>query len=180
MILTEKQFNALYKAYYSKISRYVSAKVNNREDAQELVEDVFIKVNQCYNLFDETKSQIGTWIYNIAKNVLIDHFRKVKQQMVSINVGDSDEDSEYVEHVDVVDTNLNPLEALVQAEKVKVIKDSFKKLNKLEKQLITLYAINGLSYNEIVDKLDIPLGTVKGTIHRARKIIADSVQPVTA
>jgi RNA polymerase sigma factor (sigma-70 family) len=152
----------------------VSSKINNREDAQELVEDVFIKVSQFYPTFDESKSQLATWIYNIAKNVLIDYFRKKKMSTVSINVNDADDDSDFVEHVDIVDTTLDPLEALIQNEKIKNIKDNFKKLNTLEKKLMTMYAINGLTYNEIVDKLDIPLGTVKGTIHRARTILRES------
>ncbi len=178
MVLTEKQFSNLYKKYYSKISRYVSAKINNKEDAQELVEDVFIKVSQKYQLYNEKESQLSTWIYNIAKNVLIDHFRRPKLNTLSIDVPMDyldGFDAEYAEHIEVVDKNLDPLESLMQDEKLNAVNESMKKLNSLEKKLITMYAFKGMSYSEIVDKLDIPLGTVKGTIHRARAIIRESV-----
>jgi RNA polymerase sigma-70 factor (ECF subfamily) len=167
MTLTNKQFNELYKKYNSKITRYIFAKANNREDAQELVENVLIKIAQNIHNFDETKSQLQTWVYNIAKNVLIDYWRKKKLVTVSINV-DNDEDNDYVEHVDVVEPSLNPLEQLIHNDELSMIREKFNEMGSTERKVMTMYAVQGKSYDEIVNELGLSLGTVKGTIHRAR------------
>jgi RNA polymerase sigma factor (sigma-70 family) len=173
MTQTNKEFNALYKSFNSKITRYISSKINNREDAQELVEDVFIKITQKIHLFDESKSQLQTWVYNIAKNVLIDHFRKKKLITVTINTTMED-DAEYAEEIELPDGGMNPLEALIQKDAAAMIMDKFSEFNSLEKKLMTMYAVQGMSYNDIVDELDMPLGTVKATIHRARTFMRES------
>lgn len=180
MTLTDKQFSVIYKTHNSKIYFYIKSKINSIEDARELTEDVLIKVFKFYHTFDESKSQFKTWMYNITNNILIDYFRKKKIQTVSINMftsdGEDGTDSEYCLRGKnmVSDPNLNPLEALIQKDQLSKVMSKFNNLNTLETKLMTMYAVHGMSYNDIVNELNMPIGTVKGTIHRARTTMREA------
>jgi RNA polymerase sigma-70 factor, ECF subfamily len=179
------QFNKVYKENKTIVSRYIANKIRNKEVAEELVEDVFIKVSKNLDRFDGTISALSTWIYNITKNTLIDHFRKTlnaeglpKYNTISIDINEGEETSKG--HVEIAATDSNPLQQLISNETTSRVKDAIKGLTKLEKKLITLYALKSKSYEEIAEELDMPMGTVKGTIHRARLSLRETLQPAYA
>lgn len=181
------QFNKVYRDNKNTVSRYIANKIRNKEVAEELVEDVFIKVSQHLDRFDGTMSSLTTWIYNITKNTLIDHFRKTldadgqpKYKSISIDVNANDTEDTSMGHFEVVTTDSNPLQQMISNETTSMVKDAMKGLTKLEKKLLTLYAIKSKSYEEIAEELDMPMGTVKGTIHRARLSLKETLQPAYA
>ncbi len=63
----------IYTEYRDKVFSYTRSKVQNYQDAEDLCEDVFVKVFQKLDKYDESKSAISTWIYNITKNTVIDY-----------------------------------------------------------------------------------------------------------
>lgn len=69
----------LYLEYKEKVSRYISAKITNPQEAEDLVSSVFVKVFAALPGFDERKASISTWIYTIARNTLTDYFRTARQ-----------------------------------------------------------------------------------------------------
>jgi RNA polymerase sigma factor (sigma-70 family) len=179
------QFNKVYRENKNTVSRYISNKIRNKEIAEELVEDVFIKVSQHLERFDGSISALSTWIYNIAKNTLIDHFRKTlnaeglpKYNTISIDINEGEETSKG--HVEIAASDSSPLQQMITNETTSRVKDAIKGLTKLEKKLITLYAIKSKTYEEIAEELDMPMGTVKGTIHRARLSLKETLQPAYA
>lgn len=66
---------ALYTAYSEKVRGYVFGKVANRDDAEDLVSDIFLKVYEKQSTFDAGRSSVSTWIYTITRNTVIDYFR---------------------------------------------------------------------------------------------------------
>lgn len=75
MPFEEAQREAIYEEYQSKVLRLIYSKVNNHTLAEDLTEDVFVKVYAKLHSFDETKASISTWIYRIAQNTVIDYYR---------------------------------------------------------------------------------------------------------
>ena len=66
---------SIYEEHYQKVFAYIYSHINNYYDAQDLSEEVFTKINKKLDTFDETKSSLNTWIFNITKNTLIDFYR---------------------------------------------------------------------------------------------------------
>lgn len=75
MCISTTQKENIYSNYYGKVYGYIRHKVNNRQDAEDIVADVFYKVYKTLDTFDTSKSSLSTWIYNITKNTLTDYFR---------------------------------------------------------------------------------------------------------
>lgn len=178
----EAAFSKLYKQYKTKVSRYIASKVRNKEVAEELTQDVFVKITTNLHNFDEKKSAFTTWVYNVAKNILIDYFRKAKPQMVSIETPDMNYDTNsssnvMFDPVPLEDNGRNPLEEMIEKESALNLQNAINHLPKAEKKLITMYAIKSKTYEEIAEQLDMPMGTVKGTIHRARLNLKQSLMP---
>ena len=73
--MIETQKTQLYENYKEKVSAYVFGKVSHRQDAEDLVSTVFLKIYQNADKFDASKAKLSTWIYQIAKNTVIDYFK---------------------------------------------------------------------------------------------------------
>ena len=74
-MLSEFEINRIYMEYQPKIEKYLLYKTNNRNLAEDLCSDVFLKLVNKADTFDETKASISTWVYTIARNTLYDYFR---------------------------------------------------------------------------------------------------------
>ena len=68
--------DTLYTEYAEKVKRYVSGKVIHRQDAEDIVSEVFLKVYRSFDTFDGEKSSVSTWIYTIARNTVTDYYRR--------------------------------------------------------------------------------------------------------
>ena len=80
-----ENFNNIYADNYNKVLGWIRYKVGSIEVAEELTQDVFMKVHKNLTDFDPDKSAIGTWVMNITKNTIIDHWRTEKKVSDSIN-----------------------------------------------------------------------------------------------
>ena len=69
----------VYTDYHGKVMGYISARIRNRADAEDLCSEVFMKVQRKLEDFDETKASISTWVFTITRNTVIDHFRRSRQ-----------------------------------------------------------------------------------------------------
>lgn len=140
---------------------------NNKEDALDCSQDTFLKV---YKNMGKAigKGSFKSWICTIATNTCLDELRKrSKKQTISLDANYSnDEDSSKRE---VADTAPTPLDELLTNESSQILKDAINALADDYKAIIILRDIEGLSYDEIAESLDISLGTVKSRISRARK-----------
>ena len=147
-------FSVLYDYYVDKIFRFIYFKVPG-DHAEDLTEDVFVKVMEKKHSFDPLKSSFSTWIYTIARNTVIDFFRTNKQ---------TNELSEYVE-----DTNPNVKPDVLASKKIETqnLRKALKTLPKDKQDLVILRFIDELSYQEMSQILGKSEGSIRITMMRA-------------
>jgi RNA polymerase sigma-70 factor (ECF subfamily) len=165
-------FEELISLYEKKIYNFCYRMTNNREDAEDLAQEVFIKV---YRNLDGFKgdSKFSTWIYRIAYNTCVDkHRRKKKIQFFSLDSGND----ENVGTMQLVSGNPLPEDEVIQKERYKKIQACIASLKPKYKTVIILRDIQNYSYEEIAEILQLPLGTVKSHISRARAALSDALK----
>lgn len=152
----------LYKAYHDKVARYVSAKVSDYHDAEDLVSAVFVKVCQKLCTFDESKSSISTWIYNIAKNTVIDYYRTRKSF------------AEIPENFSCADSN-SDFDKLFNEDMLERLYSALKSLDERSRDIIILHYYSGITLKEISEKLNMSYANMKivhnKAINKLRELI---------
>jgi len=129
----------LYNKFHDKVVRYFSYNLNDDAKAEDLAEDVFVKVFEKYDSFDSTKSSVSTWIYTICHNFLIDYYRTNEQHV------------EYIDELYSEDCD----EDFAKEDELERLATSIKKLSKKEKTIIVEHYYNNLSLKEIAVKMGI-------------------------
>jgi RNA polymerase sigma-70 factor (ECF subfamily) len=166
---TNLDFTKVYGEYYSKILRYLERLTGNKEDAMDLVQEVFVKVNQGLSKF-EGRSSLSTWIYKIATNSSYDRFRSTsfrkgkKQTLTEEFVEENKEDR----NVWTGQKETTAVQQLERKEMSSCINRYIYDLNEDYQKALILSEYEGLKNKEIASILGITLDTVKIRIHRAR------------
>lgn len=142
--------------------------LNNSQDAEDVVQDAFVKVWKSLKSFRQD-SRFRTWLYRIVMNLCYNQLPKLRKD---INTLDPDSI-----HLELMDTNLNmdPILRLEGKETLTFIQQQIKSLPDQYRIMLLLRYQQGCSYAEISEILDVPLGTVKTGIFRARERLKDSV-----
>jgi len=142
--------------------------LNNSQDAEDVVQDAFVKVWKSLKSFRQD-SRFRTWLYRIVMNLCYNQLPKLRKD---INTLDPDSI-----HLELMDTNLNmdPIIRLEGKETLTFIQQQIKSLPDQYRIMLLLRYQQGCSYAEISEILDVPLGTVKTGIFRARERLKDSV-----
>lgn len=165
-------FEELISLYEKKIYNYCYRMTDSREDAEDLTQEVFIKVYRGLKSF-KGNSSFSTWIYRIAYNTCVDKYRKNKRiNVVSLNSG-NDEDAGEIE---LVSGDPLPEDEVIQKERYKRLQVHIAALKPEYKTVIILRDIQNYSYEEIAQILQLPLGTVKSHISRARAALCDALK----
>ena len=167
-------FEKLVSLYGKKIYNYCYRMTGNKEDAEDISQDVFLKSYRSLNGF-KRNSQFSTWIYRIAHNACIDHHRKKKVETVSLTRSDEDNGKQDNE---IVSDSLSLEEEVLMNERKNAVHSAIAKLRPEYRTVIILRDIDGLSYDEIAGVLNIPLGTVKSYISRAREELRTTLNHV--
>lgn len=173
--LIEKAIAGDHKAFESLILRYenkiyaIAFKVfKNESDAYDTAQEICIKVYKKLEQFN-FDSSFGTWLYRLATNTAIDEYRKQKRRNQREMSYDGTKDTGEDEiHMQIPDSKDTPEQALLRKEKVKQVWQALELLKEDQKQIIVLKDIQGLSYQELCEELDIGLGTVKSRLARSR------------
>ena len=165
-------FNKIYNDNHKIVLGYVAQKLNNYTLAEEITNDVFIKLSDCLDSFDEERASIRTWVMTFAKNAVIDQYRKRKLETISLNKDNDNGDNKSTTLANkiVCDTQ-TPYEALNSKEKMLIIDNAISDLSNTDFEIAYYYFKEELTYQEICDVMNISLGTVKGKISRARKAL---------
>ena len=161
----ERAFEKLVKRYEKRIYMIAYNILRNEEDAYDATQNVFLKVYKYIDNFRETAS-LYTWIYKIAYHVSIDIYRKRKK-------GSSVEYSEFIKSEGVTAHDLHhkvadPSAFVENNELTKTIESALEKISESHRTVIVLREIEGLSYAEIAEILDVSKGTVMSRLHHAR------------
>lgn len=174
-----KNFNKIYSENHKSVLGFILRKVNNTVVAEELTNDVFMKVYKHLDNYDSEKSAMNTWIMNITSNVVIDYYRKRKMETISIEHSNSDEDNIHLVMLDRFKSNKStPFKIMSNAEGVERIQFAIDKLPEKYRRIAKLFFNEELSYQEIAETLACSLGTVKGQLSRAREILTSQLERV--
>jgi RNA polymerase sigma-70 factor (ECF subfamily) len=142
-------FAELYDNYSAMLFGIITRIVENQEDAENLLQDCFIKIWRSIDSFDAEKGKFATWLINIARNTSIDFVRSKYyiQKKKTKTIGNIT--SNTPQHISLTKTDSMGLKELTA------------QLNPKYKQIIDWLYFDGLTQQEIADQFDIPLGTVK-------------------
>lgn len=162
-------FSEILSRYRKAVYFLILKIVKFPEDAEDLTLITFSKA--FLNLKSYTPTyRFATWIFRIASNSSIDFLRKRTLDTVGIAQGNTPEEGE-VRYNQIKSLSLNPEEELIEDQRKVLAHQVIKKLNVEMESIIRLRFFEEYTYDEISQELDIPLGTVKVRIHRARKIL---------
>lgn len=170
----QQAYTVLMERYRNSIFHMMLKMVNNRDDADDLTIEAFGKAFKKLPSY-APKYAFSTWLFKIAINNCIDHMRKKKLNLLSIDdpieyEGGSDFSNNLKSGV------LDPEEAFIQRQKVKLMRNVLGKLNPKYRLMIELRFFEELSYDDIAKELEIPLGTVKAQLFRAKEILYNLLQ----
>lgn len=164
----------LLQRYKRPVYHMVLKMVRNIDDAEDLTIESFAKAFKSLHRFKKDFT-FSTWLFRIATNNTIDFIRKKKLNTLSIENTFTDDDGQSVS-IDVEDENLNPQEETIRSQKAEIIQLFVDKLPSKYQKLVRLRYFHELSYEEIAEELDAPLGTVKAQLHRARELMFEMVK----
>jgi len=159
-------FEELISLFDKKIYNYCLRMTNNRSDAEDLAQEVFLKVYKNLKNFRKD-SKFSTWIYRIAYNTCVDNYRKKRLKLLPLNKIIDEEQQD----IDIPSPGPLPEEQVISNEKYSLIKECIAQLKPRYKSAIILRDIHNYSYREIAEILDIPIGTVKSDINRGRALL---------
>ena len=161
-----KAFNELMSRHRDPVFFMLLERVNDEELAKELTIEAFGKAFNKIHLYTP-KFAFSTWLYTIARNNMIDHLRKKKVSTISIDkVNDSNNDTKIFQ---IPSENLNPEKQLEKKQRIKILRNIVEKLKPTYRTLVKLRYFKEYTYDEISVEMDIPLGTVKAKLFRARE-----------
>ena len=166
----QKAYADLMHRYKDSIYFMVLKMVNNREDANDLTVETFAKAFEKLDKY-QPEFAFSTWLFRVATNNCIDFIRKKKLNTTSIH-GMTDDDGEE-QTLQIKADTLNPEETQIKKQQTEELKLLISNLPQRYRNLITLRYFDELSYEEIAEQLDLPLGTVKAQLFRARYLLGN-------
>jgi len=181
LILVERALNGDQVAYASLMDMYRESiyfmmlkMVRKEDDADDLTIEAFGKAFNRLHQYSPSYA-FSTWLFKIASNNCIDFIRKKRIKVTSMDSAYTNSDGESVS-IDVESSEKDPEEVAIHLEKVKTMRDVVKTLKPRYRDLIEKRYFQELSYEEIAQDMDLPLGTVKAQLFRARAFLADLME----
>lgn len=165
----QNSFAELMDRYRDSIYFMLLKMVQNKDDADDLTIEAFGKAFNRLDLYTPNFA-FSTWLFKIASNNAIDFIRRKKKNTISIDqaMGGDDGDEMYM---DLKSDALTPEELSIKEQKMKIMRNVVQKLKPRYRQLVEMRYFEQLSYEEISEKLELPLGTVKAQLFRARDLL---------
>ena len=171
----KKSFDLLVLKYQNRIIKLVSRYVREQSDAMDVAQEAFLKAYRALPNF-RGDSAFYTWLYRIAINTAKNHLVSMSRRPAEAHLENSDGDAIDIEELQ---KDFDNPENLLLAEEIK--QTILTAMNKLPEDLrvaITLREIDGLTYEEIAEAMDCPIGTVRSRIFRARETIDKLLEPL--
>ncbi len=162
-----KAYTKLMQIYRDPIFFMLKEKINNEEVAKDLTIETLGKAFKKLHLY-QPNFAFSTWIFTIARNSCIDYLRKNKLPTISIDKVSIHDDGSH-KHFDLPSSDLNPEALVIQKQRIRILRDIVEQLKPKYRDLVKLRYFKEFSYDEISEKLELPLGTIKAQLHRARE-----------
>ena len=162
-----KAYNQLMKLYRDPIYFMLYEKVGDQELAKDLTIEALGKAFKKLHLYTPDYA-FSTWLYTVARNNCIDYLRKTKLPTISIDKMMLDEDGKR-NTFDLKSTDPNPEKVMIKKQRIAILRQIVDQLKPKYRDLVKLRYFKELSYEEIAELLEIPLGTVKAQLYRSRE-----------
>jgi RNA polymerase sigma-70 factor (ECF subfamily) len=164
----DRAYKRLMAKYHDAIHNFIARMVHDREQVDDLTQEAFIKAFSSLKNFNE-EFAFSTWLYKIATNNCIDHIRKKKLLMYSIDKPIESRDSDFT--FELPDDSAEADQELITDQRAAMLRATIGELPEKYRRVIHLRHVEEKSYEEIAELLDLPIGTVKAHIFRARELL---------
>jgi RNA polymerase sigma-70 factor (ECF subfamily) len=168
----------IVRRYHRRIYNICYRFAGSADDAQDLTQDVFIKMYKTLNTYEVDRGAFMTWVTTITRNLLVDHFRKTKADRLTDSM-----DSASSEHEDamplseqIADKGATPDSRVQSREAGEIVHLALQKLSPELREAVILRDLQDMDYREIATVLKVPEGTVKSRINRGRAELARLLQ----
>jgi len=136
-------------------------------EAEDLTQEVFIKIFQTLQSFDEAQGTFTTWLNRVARNHLVDHYRRTRKERLTSSLDDEENPLQ-----ETPSSGAGPSAELESRERRELLQRALEKLSPDLREAVILRDLNDLDYDEIAQVLSVPQGTVKSRINRGRLELA--------
>lgn len=151
----------LFERYHVKLYNFLVRLTNKRDVSEDLVQDVFFRMLK-YGYSFRGDAPFAVWMYQLARNAAMDHFRKWNREMPMVDEAEEKAGDDPL-----------PLESLEQGQQVEMLRAALAKLPLEKREALILSRFDNLKYEEIGEILGCPVGTVKARVHRALKDLGE-------
>ena len=135
----------VYNEYYLKVRNYILSKINNFYEAQDICSNVFLKVYENLDKYDESKASMSTWIFTITRNTLTDYYRTNKIH------------EELNENIAIIDEG----ESICNEENLSIMADALEQLDERSRDIILMHYYSKMTLKDIAEKIGISYAYVK-------------------
>jgi RNA polymerase sigma-70 factor, ECF subfamily len=166
--------NDLIYRYEKRAYQYAFRLTHNQDEACDIVADAFVRINNALPNF-KGQSAFTTWLYRIITNCYLDARKRDKSKYnVSIDAGVQTNEGEVERQFE--DPNADTVEDVERDERERLVQNALKKMPEYQRSMLVMYHVESLSYEEIAEALDLPIGTVKSRLNRARLSLRELLQ----
>jgi RNA polymerase sigma-70 factor, ECF subfamily len=164
-------FGLLVEKYQQRLFNTLLPIASSREEAEDLTQDAFVQAFTKLHTFQQ-QSAFYTWLYRIAFNLALG--RKRRRRRVEVSV----EQAREVTGAEPIDNHDAPSERLERHERVAQVREALDAMSEEHRAILVLREMEGCCYETIAEILDLPVGTVRSRLHRARLQLRDQLQEV--
>lgn len=169
----EQAFNLLVKRYEDRLHNFLYRYTHNHQDCEDLVQETFFRVFRSRHSYERI-AKFSTWMYTIAINLAKSLYKK-KKRMTTVTIHKDPDDSED-RPMKLEDTSILPDDSLYEKMCIDELEKALMKLSEDFREVVVLRDIQQLSYEEISEIADLPMGTVKSRINRGRAQLQDLLE----
>jgi len=169
-------FDDLIRRYEKKVYNFAFRLCGNYDEANDVASDTFVRVYNALHNFRGDSSFI-TWLFRITTNVYLDE-RKRKKSRPHQSLEEMVELEETTVVRQIEDPNPTPAERVEKQESMDLLQDAINSLPDYQRMMIVMYHTENRSYEEIAEALEMPIGTVKSRLNRARLSLREKLEPL--
>ncbi|HXT23135.1 MAG TPA: sigma-70 family RNA polymerase sigma factor [Thermoanaerobaculia bacterium] len=167
-------FEAAAMPYLDPLYNAAYRMARNPQDAEDLVQETYLKAYKYYDKFEEG-TNLKAWLFKILKNTFINSYRKKQQAPPKADFADIEESFESIVRDDAGQQSLTPEEELLEKVLDEDVQRAIEELPHDYRMVVLLADLEGFSYKEIADILEIPVGTVMSRLYRGRRLLEEAL-----
>jgi RNA polymerase sigma-70 factor (ECF subfamily) len=165
-------FAALFRRHQATVYRFSRQMLGSREAAEDITQDVFIALGRTVHRFDPAMGSLTTYLYGIARNLILQRHRRRRWRQVDIESLDDE--------TGVLATTFDPTEELTLEQRRLQLRAAILSLPVHYREVIVLHELNGLSYEESARIAGCPIGTIRSRLSRARELLIERCRTLVA